>query len=65
MDRFNIIYKELTPEELDHIHRIKVAARELSELFIKHNRETMLALTNLEQSIMWAIKGVCIEHKSE
>lgn len=60
-DRFKMIYQELNPEHLDLIKNIKGLAQLLSISFESvHNREMAIALTNLEQSIMWAVKGVCV-----
>jgi len=63
---FNVIYHDLSSEELDLIKHIKHTARSLALLYAKiKNREMSVAFTNLEQSVMWAVKAVCVEHPSE
>lgn len=64
-DRFNVIYKNLTEGEQLLVESIKAFAGALSNLYNINNREMSLALTNLEQSVMWAVKGVCANHASE
>lgn len=50
---------EMTEEKSALIINIKEKAEELHELFSKTaGRETSVALTNLEQAVMWAVKGV-------
>ena len=62
-DRFRKTYKDLDETTKQKIHQIKQKATELEELYLEINdmrapiREISLALTNLEQSVMWAIKG--------
>lgn len=57
-DTFRKVYKELHPANKDLISRIKAVAEEL-EFLIRNvsSREASLAITNLEQSIMWATKA--------
>jgi hypothetical protein len=62
-DRFKMVYEELQPEQLQLIKDIKGLAGLLSVSYAKvANREMALALTNLEQSIMWAVKAVCVDY---
>ena len=58
-DVFRKTYRDLTKEEISLMNDIKDKAQELHELldFIP-NREGALAKTNLEQCIMWAVKGI-------
>lgn len=65
--RFRSRYRQLTDAETSAIADIKVAA-EVMEAAIDNakrldtegasGREFQLAITNLEQSVMWATKGV-------
>lgn len=64
MENFSTGYQELTNRELMIIDQIKSAAEKLSKLFTISNREMSIALTNLEQSVMWATKGICIDYIS-
>ena len=60
MSRFRKEYRDLTPAEEELIKMIKSRAEDLEE-FIEQmpaGREKALALTNLEQSIMWATQGI-------
>lgn len=56
--RFRPRYRALTDEEKKLHDEIKNKAVELEQLFekIKPGRYNALALTSLEQSIMWAVK---------
>lgn len=58
VSRFRPRYRALTDEEKKLHDEIKLKAEELEILFnkIKPGRYNALALTSLEQSIMWAIK---------
>lgn len=57
-------YRELSEDEKNLINSIKDKAQELYDLFPKDengrgsNREVSLAMTELENSIMWAVKGI-------
>ena len=66
-DTFRQEYRELQPEEKSKVQLIKEKAIELMDLFEKavpkeersnKNRCMNLARTNLEQAIMWAVKGI-------
>jgi hypothetical protein len=65
MSTFRKTYRQLSAAEQEHVEQIKNAAEYL-ETFIKHNngpfhveqaRLIALALTNLEQAVMWAVKA--------
>lgn len=60
MSRFRKEYRELSQEEKDTVAWVKVSAEAL-ESFIEQvpsGREKSLALTKLEEAVMWAVKGV-------
>jgi hypothetical protein len=65
-DTFRKAYRELTDAEKEHIEKIKVAAEKLKELINRipfwtedmgRQRFIALAITNLEQAVMWAEKA--------
>lgn len=63
MDTFRKKYRPLTEEQKEMVLKIKSKAEELEKLFDDANisdmeREFSLAKYNLEQSVMWAVKGV-------
>lgn len=59
LEVFRPEYKELTQEQKDLVLEVKTKAGELYDLFAKTSgRETSVAITNLEQSVMWAVKGI-------
>jgi len=67
MDPFRKTYRVLSQKEKEDLHRMKMKAEELYELFKglageqdNHHasREWSLAVTNLEQSVMWATKAL-------
>lgn len=61
-DRFRKIYKQIGEENSNLITEIKEIAEQLEVRFqVVPSREMSLAITNLEQSIMWATKAVVIE----
>lgn len=56
-------YKELSDEDKRHVGDVKDKANELYHLFPKNgdkgaNREIAIAITKLEESVMWAVKGM-------
>jgi len=52
-------HRELTKFEQDSLARIKSCALELAkEFYPADTRFKALALTKLEESVMWAVKGV-------
>ena len=56
---FRSKYKDLTEEQIAEVAAVKTKASELYDLYMKHGgRLTSLAITNLEQSVMWAVKGI-------
>lgn len=65
MSTFRKTYRKLNAEEQELIEQIKDAAERLENLFGDYKfrggrnvREMSLAQTNLEQSVMWAVKAV-------
>ena len=58
VSRFRPTYRALTDEEKSLHDDIKNKASELEELFskVKTGRYNSLAITSLEQSIMWIVK---------
>lgn len=63
MDTFRKEYTPLTDAQKEMVLKIKQKADELEALFDEVNtpnigREIALAKTKLEESIMWAVKGV-------
>ena len=62
-DIFRTQYKEQTPEMKAFILKLKEKAMELYAIINEggtpsNGRETALAKTKLEESIMWAVKGL-------
>lgn len=68
MDTFRKVYTPIDDQQKAEVQAIKEKAEELEELFGKSmQREPRLmavAKTNLEQSVMWAVKAVTTENKS-
>lgn len=61
-DRFRKVYKELSQSNSDLIQCIKGCAEELESVMGRvSNREMSLAITNLEQAIMWATKAIVLD----
>ena len=60
MGRFRKQYRHPTDEEKSLIEEIKDAALalEVSLEKMENSREKSLALTNLEQAIMWSTQGI-------
>lgn len=60
IDPFRTQYRELNAEEAHAIARIKALASDLHSAIdgIPDGRHKALALTNLEQAVMWAVKSV-------
>lgn len=56
-------YRKLTPAEQSRVDGIKAATAALLKLFntLPSSRENSLAITNLEQAGMWAVKGVTMD----
>ena len=61
-NRFRTVYRKLSSEEQVQLAGLKVKAEELAQLIERSRpvptRYTSLALTNLEQAVMWAVKEV-------
>lgn len=52
---------------IERIRELRTAAIRFAALIVmtqKNSRNRSLALTNLEQCVMWAVKGVVLEDKS-
>lgn len=59
--RFRPVHRELTPDEQVAVRGIKDLAEEMEKLMQaagKDPRSMALAVTNLEQAVMWAVKGI-------
>lgn len=59
-NRFRPTYRELTDDEKLTLDKIKSAASHMEELYqnVKDPRYKALAITSLEETVMWAVKGV-------
>ena len=65
-DTFRKQYKSLKEENSALILQCKEKAEELEALFKKvSNREMSLALTNLEQALMWSTKSIILSNEKE
>lgn len=65
MSVFRKEYKQLDQETIKRIDEIKTKGEELASLFgykeidsRMANRELSLAMTRLEEAVMWAVKGL-------
>ena len=63
---FRPVYKELSEKQKEAMKRIKDIALKLYGTYPKTedrpmNREISIAITKLEESVMWAVKGVTKE----
>ena len=58
VSRFRPTYRALTDDEIKLHNEIKDKAAELERLFekVKSGRYNSLAMTSLEQSVMWVVK---------
>lgn len=57
----NFIFHEVTPESSENMRRIREKSKELAYLIdavCPESREKSLALTNLEQTMMWANSSI-------
>lgn len=55
-------------EAIERIERVRVAGRELAAAIIFESvtsREQSLALTHLEETVMWAVKGIVLEPEAK
>jgi hypothetical protein len=60
-DPMRINPRQLTVDDIERLGGMKAYAHELHEIMsrvVPEGRERALALTNLEQSVMWATKGI-------
>jgi len=58
-DTFRKEYRQLTDDESADMQNIKQLAEALEIYLIKYpSREMSLAITNLEQSVMWSMKAI-------
>ncbi len=59
MSTFRPSYRSISSEELGNINDIKAKAEELERLYDKvpTGRYRSLAMTALEESVMWIVKG--------
>lgn len=58
---FRTTYRKLEQNEVDTMNGIKNRADELLQFILNNtekSREQSLAITKLEESVMWAVKGV-------
>ena len=54
-------YRELKQNEKEQIDRIKSKAADLAaEFYPTDTREKSIALTKLEEAVMWAVKGITL-----
>lgn len=61
-DKFRKVYKQLNEENSKLIVEMKELAEKLDACFeYVKSREMSLAVTNLEQAMMWATKAVVLE----
>jgi hypothetical protein len=60
IDTVRSTYKELTGEQTFQIASVKEIGQELIDLLntVPMSREIALALTKVEESVMWAVKGL-------
>jgi len=58
VSRFRPKYRSLSAEELDLHNSLKTKAVEMEELYkkVKPGRYNSLAMTSLEESVMWIVK---------
>lgn len=62
---FRKVYREIRESSAQHILQIKEHAEDLEKLMKQvQSREMSLALTNLEQAIMWATKAIVLHDES-
>ena len=58
VNMFRPVYRELSQEEKDKLEEIKNKAQELYDLIDSPTRYNALSKTSLEESVMWAVKGI-------
>ena len=65
-DTFRKQYKTLSPYNNDLIIQVKDKAEELERIMLEiKSREMSLALTNLEQAIMWCTKAIVLHDEKQ
>lgn len=59
-DIFRKAYRPLNPDESNLLERLKDQATALHQTITEgpRSREQSLALTKLEEAVMWAVKGI-------
>lgn len=59
-NRFRRTYRQLSEKEISAMNNIKDKAEELAVLFDNepNSRYRSLAMTKLEESVMWMVKGI-------
>lgn len=57
---FRTTYRELNSEEKNNISEIKTRAETVLEILnsLPKSRESSLAITKLEEAVMWGVKGI-------
>ena len=60
MNTFRKAYRELSDDEKQLLDRIKDQAQDLLDTIesAEPGRERSLAITKLEETVMWAVKGI-------
>jgi hypothetical protein len=61
VDVFRIAQRELSVLERENVSRIKHKAKQLMTVLdycVHESREQSLAITKLEECVMWAVKGI-------
>lgn len=60
LNRFRLEYRKLSVDETQVMNNIKDKAEELAVLFDNepNSRYKSLAMTKLEESVMWMVKGI-------
>lgn len=61
-DIFGIEYKEITTDQVELNRKVKLKAEELYNILapngVASSREMQLAITKLEESVLWATKAI-------
>lgn len=64
LDGFTYVGAELGPDQSERVRRLALAARELAclcVLYCPRSRELSLALTSLNQGVLWARNAIATE----
>lgn len=65
-DTFRKKYHHLTDVNKNNVQKTKEQAEVLEEMFQQYqSREMSLAITNLEQTMMWATKAIVLHDEKE